>query len=251
MTAEVSKLYEIHTHHPGQLRYFPESGEPIDPPRFLISDLPAALQEQYASEGEPDTFDALDELGIETLEWRQPLRHLEHEWVSQDVFDTWRELAPNVESIRSFVFTSQRESRYHAVGAMQWPPARTDSDGRGWTYWALDEHGDPLVEPGQSLLSLLRSPEGPTTIFYPSWLDRDDVMMKLGHTKTVTSGFVERWRQTDISKMLREADFETDLAFIETNGQLFGHKNKPYQRQVEFRWIDIPQPDDIDGPPGA
>ena len=250
MSTDGSRLFEIHTHHPGDVRYFPHPDyvEPIDPPRFLIGDLPAEIRDDFAANGEPDRFDVLGDLGIESLEWRQPLRHLEYEWVSQDVFDAWCELAPNVESIRSFVFTNgQREQRYHAVGAERWPPRRTDDDGRAWTYWVLDEHGDPLVEPGQSLPKLLRSSDDPLTIYYPSWLDRDDVMMWLGHPKTVTEGFVERWRETDISKMLRAADFETDLAFLESNGQLYGNK-KHHHREIKFRWLEMPQPDHIDGP---
>lgn len=244
-----SRLFRIHTHHPRESRYFPDPDavEPMDPPRFLIGDLPAELREKYVAEGEPDTFDELHELGIESLVWRKPLRHLEYEWVSQDVFDVWRQLAPNVESIRSFVFLDGGpERRYHAVGSKQWPPAGRTARGQRDHYWILNEDGERLLEPGQNLAGYLKNRTDPLTIFYPSWLDRDDVMMWLGHPMAVTEGFVERWKNSEISKMLQAADFETDLAFVETNGQLTGYR--PTDRvKVEFQWLDVPQPDDIDG----
>jgi len=254
-----STLYRLLTHPWQDVRYFPDPYpedrdeqdayvEPHDPPRFLLGNLPADLRDRYAAEGEPHSLDAVLEAGVESLEWRNHLRHLEHEWISEAVFDALHEIAPNMRSLQSFVFIyGDIHRRYHVPTTKQWPPERKDDKGRVLDYWMLDKNGDQLLAPGQGLSAFMRERDlQELTLFYPSWMDRDDVVMWLGPTKVVTEGFVSRWRETEISRYLQQADFEDDLAFRKSNGQLSDHSSAT--QKVSFEWIDVPRPDWVEDP---
>ena len=63
--------------------------------------------------------------------------------------------------------------------------------------------------------------------------------MRLGSARMVTKEFVDRWQATEISKHLREDNWETDLWFVPSN---VGFESE----NIDYRWVDVPIPEGIE-----
>ncbi len=70
-----------------------ESLEPSDPPEFSTNQLPDELRERIWEAGFADLQWILD-AGVERLTWREPLRHVYPELVSDEAYSVSKELAP-------------------------------------------------------------------------------------------------------------------------------------------------------------
>ena len=66
-----------------------------------------------------------------------------------------------------------------------------------------------------------------------SWLARDDKIIYPGKkTPCVTDGFVRRWRETEISKMLWADNYEHDFFF-----RPWTHGAR-YQGGIPYKWVE-------------
>ena len=68
------------------------------------------------------------------------------------------------------------------------------------------------------------------TVALASWVARPDKVMHLNRGGVVTSGFVDRWHSTAISRFLREDNYEHDFFITPSNGG--------FPDGVSYRWID-------------
>ena len=242
----------MYFHHPDLLQYYggDEAGEPSDPPRFLVSDLPEHLRLKLIERGEiwprrQDPFAALLDAGVDELEWRQPLCHLERDLVADDVFGALQELLPD--DIRSSLVISlrgpgARPRRYHKIEwSAGWPLRDGDAVATKRDGFVVRELCRPALDDSEpSIVRALASAPDDVELAFPSWMDRDDRILCMNHP-VVTEGLVERWRATSISRHLREDNAERDLWFVESAG---GYKKRG--RPAAYRWVDVPTPDWVD-----
>ena len=257
LNGEGSRLFQLHTSRPGGgVVYLPdaESIEPPTPPEFLLGCLPEDVREDaiaYCQSIGPYSALMAMEAGVEELEWREPLQELEGNLVSEDVFGTLVEVfGDGVESLGTvdLWFGSRgRRRRYHAVRfGPGWPARPTDS-------FAELARTAELVVKAECLPPLDRdyasvggeisasAKDGPLELAFPSWLDRDDRMIRINRA-VVTEGLVKRWRATETSRYLQGDNSEHDLWFTETVGG-FDLRD----RAITYRWVEAPVPDWVDG----
>ncbi len=219
-----------------------DSYDPPDPPQFLLGNLPADVRDRVLAEGQHgDTVKMLAESGVDRLEWRQPLLHLEPDLLSDDVFQTLNEIAPgsfrSVAQIELFFRRWDEARLYHVFEPVLWPSLTKDADGRvaqprvadGQPAVLVDECEPPVAE-GERISNAL-SANMEMVLAYPLWLARDDRLLAPLSVPAVTEGFVEAWRSTEISHRLREAHWEHDIEFTASNGT-------PWS-SPRFRWVDV------------
>jgi hypothetical protein len=234
--------------HPDTVFYMDRDGvEPLTPPRFLLWNLPADLREKFLEHSEiwpwgESWIDAVLATGVDTLEWRQPLCHIEGDLVSDDVFGAMVEVfGDQVRSQRS-IYVSWGSSRklYHEVEwPVGWPflidePGRTESRRLGLV---VRDQCVPALPGDGHLPGLIHAVEGPVELAFPSWMDRDDRVLNFNHS-VMTEGLVDKWRATEISQHLQQDNSEHDMWFVETAGGYHSHLH-----DVSFRWVDAPVPE--------
>lgn len=248
MNANGSKLFDFSTVAPGKIVYYGDDSEPATPPRFLISELPEAIREPSMKWGElwPSGEDALEVVlaaGVHELEWRQPLRHIEDELVSDEVFAALSQVfGEDVSSDLSLgLFHQAGETRlYHRVcWSPGWPLMGGDPS-RAATLGELvvrEQCSPPLTHEHQAIREALASADGPVELAFPSWLDRDDRILHI-NKPVVAEGLRSRWEATQISQHLRSDNSEHDIWFTASAGGYDLHG-----RNITFRWVDAPVPD--------
>ncbi len=232
---------------PGFLHFTPHdegSIEPMDPPRFYVRDLPEPYRSLAIANGESwsaSIFEDLSAAGVTELEWRQPFRYIEGQLVSEDVYDTMRELVPDQVYSTALLFLHERGKgrRYELLRFRPgvFPPP-TDATGPRAKYWLLWDQCVPPVNP-DTYATFKHDVE----LALASWMDRDDYIMTIANG-VVTEGFVNRWRSTLISQHLWAQNWEHDFDFVESPAGFHSHRFN-----ITYRWVDAPPPDGIELPP--
>lgn len=240
-----SRLFKMHFWHPSTVFWpGPETAttnDPMTPPPFMYLGVPEEIQEETNRLGHANkTWDDLEAAGIRRLYWRQPLKHLELGFWSDDVYSAVKSLIGDQLSYRhSFTFsqTNWSEGRsYSQFGISRWPEPRRNVDGVKMVDWFVPELCNPPLREDAVLRGSWRREIGRVvrdggTFEYalPSWLDRgSERVLHLGESHIVTESFVERWRATDISKHLQEAPWESDFVFLPVD--------------FNYRWVDVAVP---------
>ena len=211
----------------------PGGVEPPDPPPFLVEELSGDVREQVVEYG---NLGALAESGVDRLVWRQQPRHIEADFLSEEVFQAVSELLPGcvVSKAEFDVVDPTRGSsvhRYHWFTFQEFP---SDEDG-GAGSWLLPNLCDPPIPANLDLLDterLLhqRLREGVvTTLAFASGTARDDKLNRFNRP-VVTSSLVAQWRSTNISRSLNADNYEHDFYFTPSNGG--------FPEAVNYRWVD-------------
>lgn len=227
------------------LRYRNEGGtealdfEPWDAPPFYIGfgHLPMELRNEILAEGfSMKTWDRIIEMNVERLTWRQPLFHIGGEFdggelVSEEVFDALVSIAPKSFSSRAefAIPGSQSSLKYHLLAFHRYPIEDPGPNSLG----GKPEIVGPLCEPpyhGDTASEEFARGSGKRVLAFPRTFARDDKVMQIQNShRVVTEGFVTRWKSTEISKYLREDNYEHDIQFSLAR---FG---------AAYRWVDAPE----------
>lgn len=242
------QLFTVHFWHPGYMTYMPpdETGERDlqTPPPYLMRGIPDGLHEQLNKYGDnANNWDLLEEAGVEELHWRQPLRHLEVNYWSEDVYSAMKELiGEQLSHSRSFVFSHHLSPsrRYYQFRIERWP-GKLLRDGQWVLPWFVPELCNPAFE---SAVARLLAPavsqiDGEVEFALPAWLHRESKILSFRSGYAVTEEFVERWRSTEVSQHLRKQNWESDLDFAPTN---LGFKGQ----RVNYRWVDVEPPEELE-----
>ena len=238
------ELFEIRTVRIENVQVIdPYGGEPLEAPRFLLNGLPEHLRDAVYCEGGERPMRNIIDAGIERLDWRQAPRHIEDNLISEDVFAALKELAPgSVSSDGTISLGWWNDRMYHAFRFHGFPEDDLlgDLDDRDSILFSeceppvlqIDPHPHKTVrdankharDAGQSLVIALAS-----------WIARDDKIIYPGHKRpSVTEGFVQRWRETDISKMLWADNYEHDFFFRPWT--IWARDNGG----ISYKWVDAP-----------
>lgn len=240
-----SRLFKMHSWNPGTVYWpGPESATTPDlmtPPPFKYKGVPQEVQTDINRFGETyKTWKLLEEFGVDRLEWRQPLKHIELGFWSEDIFATMKELiGDQLHSSQSFTFFRSPGLElgrcYHRFDIKRWPATRRNTDGARQVDWFVPELCEPPLSPDAVLKNNrsaeLRRLEASNPMYaLPAWLDRgDEKLLFLIDGNIVTEAFVDSWRSTDISKHLQADPWETDFVFEPLN--------------FDYRWVDVPVPE--------
>lgn len=221
----------------------------MTPPPFSYLGVPDEVQEETNRHGPGiHTWDLLAEAGVDTLYWRQPLKHIEVNFWSEDVYSSMKGLMGDQLSFEnSFSFSNPRgpTRRYYQFRIEPWPGRRFTDDGVRATDWIVPELCEPPLAPD----SLLKGPrkalrnlkDQRVELAIPSWLNRGSgSSFSVNASQLVTGEFVERWRSTEISKYLREQNWEHDIDFVPSNVGFAADRN------IDYRWVDVPVPDGVE-----
>ena len=256
MAGHDCRLFRLVMEHPDTVTYLPSEWlddnyhhDPMTPPGYLIGGLPDEIAEQVARLGAAwsnDPYADLSAAGVEVLEWRYPLRHVEGQLVSDDVFAALSQLLPGqIHSDQKFLIDSSNKPRsaYHRFRVDAWPSVGYSSP--GWNSliaWDECEPSELASASGRGLMSVefakLSKRLGGLTFAVPRWLDRDDRVLQ---DMVVTESFRDRWLRTEISKFLRGEQWEIDVGFFEP-----ALLRLRYAKNVSYRWVDVPVPEGIE-----
>ena len=67
-----------------------------------------------------------------------------------------------------------------------------------------------------------------------SWIARDDEILDTGASPLcVTDGFIRRWRETEVSKMLWADNYEHDFLFG------LGRIGSATTAESQYKWVDV------------
>ena len=198
--------------------------EPPDLPPFLIGPghLPSELRNEILENGfSLTTWDRVVEVGVDKLTWRigTPLGHLGGrfeggELVSHPVFEALVAIAPGSFYSRAvFRIARGQASSYHLLGINRFPMEDNDPSELDDRPTVIGPSCHPPFDGGYEESITALAQHNDAVIALPKWLDRSDKVILIGYSRLVTEDFVEQWRSTEISKHLRENNFEYDIQF--------------------------------------
>ena len=132
------QVFQMHSFHPGMVFWPPENSastrDLMTPPPFTYLTVPDEIIDDIDEFGcGYQTWERLEEAGVEKLYWRQPLKHIELGFWSEDVYSAMKELLEDQLSyLRSFVFSHlwTGDRRYYQHRIRPWPEKRRDDAGR-------------------------------------------------------------------------------------------------------------------------
>ena len=240
------ELFEIRTVRIENVQVIdPYGGEPLEAPRFLLNGLPEHLRDAVYCEGGERPMRNIIDAGIERLDWRQAPRHIEDNLISEDVFAALKELAPgSVSSSGTISLGWWNDRLYHSFRFHGFPEDDLLGDLDDRERIVLSESEPPITpyEPDSlrdcvydAEVAARNAGQPPLVIALASWMARDDKIIYPGQKHpSVTEGFVQRWRETDISKMLWADNYEHDFFF---RPWTYGAR---YQGGVPYKWVDVP-----------
>ena len=223
----------------------PYGGEPLEAPRFLLNEVPEHLRDAVYDEAGAIPMSYIIEAGLDRLQWRQAPRHIEEDIISEDVFAALKELAPgSVSSLGTISLGWWNDRMYHAFRFHGFPEDDLLGDLDDRERIVLSESEPPITpyEPDSlrdcvydAEVAARNAGQPPLVIALASWMARDDKIIYPGQKHpSVTEGFVQRWRETDISKMLWADNYEHDFFF---RPWTYGAR---YQGGVPYKWVDVP-----------
>ena len=240
------ELFEIRTVRIENVQVIdPYGGEPLEAPRFLLNGLPEHLRDAVYCEGGERPMRHIIDAGIERLNWRQAPRHIEDNLISEDVFAALKELAPgSVSSLGTISLGWWNDRMYHAFRFHGFPEDDLLGELDDRERIVLSE-SEPPITPNEpdSLRDCVydaysesrKAGLPPLVIALASWMARDDKIIYPGkRSPSVTEGFVQRWRETDISKMLWADNYEHDFFF-----RPWTYTDR-YNGGVPYKWVDAP-----------
>ena len=241
-------LFRMTAYPPVWIVIPPGQGEPTDPPPYLLTELAEDARNRLIESGFAN-HEFLVESGVTKLVWRQEPRHIEKDFISDEVFQALDQLAPGIINSRAEFEVVDPTSRstvrsYHWFEFRGFPeddpaPAATRSD----PWLVLDECEPPIPpdykRPLGPFLSQRSRKEGLDTVLaIASWAARDDKVMRLGRPGIVTSDFVKRWKATPIAQYINESNHEQDFYFTASNGG--------FPESISFRWVEGPVPESVE-----
>ena len=249
-----SELFRMHSSHPGTLFWpgseYATTNDPMTPPPFQYITVPEHVQDEINREGvSTGTWELLETAGVEKLYWRQPLKHIEPGFWSEDVYAAMKGLiGDQLSHYRSFEFipsTAETSgTTYYEFRIGTWPNERRAEDRLRLQDYAIPELCTPALPDDAVVAGKFRRAcsalNWSVELAVPSWLDRgSEKVLRLGSARMVTKEFVDRWQATEISKHLREDNWETDLWFVPSN---VGFESE----NIDYRWVDVPIPEGIE-----
>ena len=245
LVGEGPELFEIRTQRWDWIVVDTENGEPLDAPRFLLNSVPEDLRDHVYGEFGTKLMRSIIEAGIERVKWRQAPRHIEGDIVSEDVFSALHELLPgSVYSEGSIRLGWGNDQPYHVLRFNGFPTADLlgETDDREAVLLAecdppivLEEHGSLFRTITNAELTARKASQPVPVIALASWMARDDKIIYPGkRSPCVTEGFLRRWRETEISKMLWADNYEHDFFF---RPWTYGAR---YQGGIPYKWVDVP-----------